>query len=160
MSPTSEIAIRRASDLRILLSQPNVRFKLSIDALGADNELWEERLRKDHGECGCSAGALGLLAGLAIGAAGALLAALPWWCVSLLSIGTGLAGLVLAKTLRQAAAKGRLRRNIAQLEDAAPEMAATARGRANPLDNSGNLLSRDVPPGHLRSVASWTTRSL
>jgi hypothetical protein len=72
--------VREPEELEFLLQRTGARFELASAQLGPDNSLWQERLRKEHDECGCSAGAIGLLIGAVMGATSAWLATLSWWC--------------------------------------------------------------------------------
>jgi len=108
--------IRQPKDLELLLQDDNLHFELAIDQLGLDNSFWQEELSKEYDECGCDAGAIGLLVGLAIGVAIAWLAMLSWWQIVGAGVLTGALSLVIAKMTRLAIARSRLESFIGQIQ--------------------------------------------
>jgi len=113
----THVVLETPEDLRVLMLPKKSSFKLAISSLGAENAAWEERLRRDYDECGCTAGTMGLIAGLTAGATAAWFLGLVWWQCLTSGIAVGLLCLALAKTIRLSLARNGIRRSIAQIDE-------------------------------------------
>jgi hypothetical protein len=88
--------------------------ELATERLAApERERWEERLATAHNECGCHAGGLALLAGLAVVAVvGIVSPGNLTWSRALLGLSICVAAAVIGKLAGIVAAQVRLRRDV------------------------------------------------
>jgi hypothetical protein len=112
----STTIIRQPEELDKLLRGSGLRFALELDELGPANGAWEKRLRKEYDECGCAAGAIGLLVGIAVGAfvMGSLSA--TWWQVSLSAVISGIGLMICAKLLRVSVSRSKLQVIVREIQ--------------------------------------------
>ena len=104
--------IDRVADLRQLLGEPRGPLTLDLQELGASREEVERRIQSDYNECGCAAGTVGMLGGLAVSLVLVLPLAVPWWgkCAAVLFCAVAVFGL--GKWIGQSSARRRLRQTI------------------------------------------------